>query len=346
MTPTATIPSNPTSAPTSASTALLPPPGPCLRTALSLDTPYPTSTASTAPTAAVTAARVAARGAVKPARQLPFSPPRASDADEQSLKRGTHDIRSLPPAKRLRAVASGGDGLAVDRLGGDQRREVRGATPRKIGASRGGRGRGRPLQEPLLTAEERRRRRTLSNRESAMRSLQKKHDHARRLEGEERLLRERVDLMRAEMRALLVEAAGVVENFTGAMDEEEDNRLVFRMRVVIGRCREALRGRAGGEGVVGGGRGDGSGDGGSNGAGDGGGDGAGSCGGGDGGDSDSDSDSDSDGGGGIGDDSGSASVGVDASAGQDPAPILVLKTAAGDGSIPAVVIPRSEKSLR
>jgi hypothetical protein len=86
----------------------------------------------------------------------------------------------------------------------------------------------------------------LSNRESAMRSLQKKAEHAARLKTEERTQR---DIVAARCEALVqaVEAATAVRK---AMDVTDTGRASLAASVdeCLRRCQEAIEQEAGGSG--------------------------------------------------------------------------------------------------
>lgn len=90
------------------------------------------------------------------------------------------------------------------------------------------------------SAEERRRRRVLNNRESAMRSLQKKADFAAKLEEEEREQR-RVLFARRETLADTVRTAIVARKQIASGDGGND-ALLLEVDDCIARCQEALAG--------------------------------------------------------------------------------------------------------
>lgn len=199
--------------------------------------------------------------------------PQKSKPPHTGRKRSAPDLRCLPPAKRLRGVLGLGarcgfdDGLGEARGDGDAGGPVivvgdakhvgaganggvlRGAVQRTLPSKddhRGrlrrkgyGKGRGRPQAEPSLSLEERRRRRMLSNRESAMRSLQKKAEKAQRLVEEEQGMRETVFRLRREVAGLL----GDVERL-GARSEMKEvwGRLDKTVEDVVERAKHMLEG--------------------------------------------------------------------------------------------------------
>lgn len=105
------------------------------------------------------------------------------------------------------------------------------------GAPRKRRRTGRRSMNPELSAEERRRMRTLKNRESAMRSLQKKAEYASRLEADERRLREGV----ADLRESLLVTVNTANSARSVLEEKSEHReLLERVDACLRKCRDAL----------------------------------------------------------------------------------------------------------
>jgi hypothetical protein len=134
-----------------------------------------------------------------------------------------------PASLRVGGAADGGDDAEPS-----AKRQRVAVPPAVVSARRAG----RRAANPATTPEERRRQRTLSNRESAMRSLQKKAEFAARLEDEERTLREivgaRCDALKQVVDAAVHARAALRDAGSGhdALAAEVDD--------CIARCRAAV----------------------------------------------------------------------------------------------------------
>jgi hypothetical protein len=96
---------------------------------------------------------------------------------------------------------------------------------------------GRSSTDPAMTSDERRRSRTLKNRESAMRSLQKKADYASQLETDDRTQREIVATQRDALQQLVQSA---LEARAELVRTSDDTDLVCMVDDCISRCRESI----------------------------------------------------------------------------------------------------------
>lgn len=120
--------------------------------------------------------------------------------------------------------------------------------PRFLSASPG-RAVGEGMGSEQESVEERRRRRVLNNRESAMRSLQKKEDFAAKLEQEER---EQRRVLSARCKAL-VETVKTAKDARNQMASANGERFSLLAEVddCIARCKQALAGEAAEEAAAG-----------------------------------------------------------------------------------------------
>jgi hypothetical protein len=96
---------------------------------------------------------------------------------------------------------------------------------------------GRGSTDPAMTSDERRRLRTLKNRESAMRSLQKKAEYASQLETDERTQREIVATQRDALQQLVQSAIEARAELVQTFDHSD---LVGVVDDCISRCRGAI----------------------------------------------------------------------------------------------------------
>jgi hypothetical protein len=96
---------------------------------------------------------------------------------------------------------------------------------------------GRRVTDPGMTSDERRRLRTLKNRESAMRSLQKKAEYASKLEADERTQREIVATQREALQQLVQSAIEARSELVQVSDQAD---LVTTVDDCVSRCRAAI----------------------------------------------------------------------------------------------------------
>lgn len=96
---------------------------------------------------------------------------------------------------------------------------------------------GRRVANPTMSPEERRRQRTLKNRESAMRSLQKKAEYAAKLESDEKSLR---DAVLSQRNSLITTMNAANEARLSLSGSTEHMDLLERVDACLQRCRDAL----------------------------------------------------------------------------------------------------------